>query len=92
MLISLVSINHGSRNYGANFGGPTKATWTSGADSLSAGVGGTADYYGSGVGMFGKYAVGDTSYHFANGGLASVGDGDPMITMCQGNASNDACR
>ena len=88
MLISLVSINHGSRNYGANFGGPTKATWTSGANSLSAGVGGTADYYGSGVGMFGKYAVGDTSYAYENGGT----DGDSIVTMCQGQNDDDACR
>ena len=25
-------------NYGANFGGPTKASWTSGADSLTSGA------------------------------------------------------
>mmetsp|Transcript_60812 Transcript_60812/g.143186 ORF Transcript_60812/g.143186 Transcript_60812/m.143186 type:complete len:97 (+) Transcript_60812:25-315(+) len=34
-------------NYGQNFGGPTKASWTSGADTV----------HGGGVGMFGTMGV-----------------------------------
>ena len=38
-------------NYGANFGGPTKSTWTSGANSLTAGNSAAT----TGQGMFGRY-------------------------------------
>lgn len=38
-------------NYGSNFGGPLKSTWTSGADTVHDG----------GVGMYGKFGTGEYS-------------------------------
>ena len=42
-------------NYGANFGGPTKSTWTSGANSLSAGN-------SDGKGAFGSFFLAEPRY------------------------------
>jgi len=69
-------------NYGANFGGPTKSTWTSGADSLTMGV--ASDY--SGVGMFGKFAVGSNNYDNDDGGNAT--NKALKIRMCDGVNAN----
>ena len=55
---------------GANFGGPTKATWTSGANSVTAST--TASTIAAAItagstpswatGMFGKYLIADPRY------------------------------
>ena len=68
-------------NYGANFGGPTKSTWTSGANSITMGT--SASY--SGKGMFGKYAVTTDNYNYYEGGLG----GDHEIKMCGGGEAID---
>ena len=52
-------------NYGANFGGPTKSTWTSGADSCTTGMACNKN----GVGMFGTKYVADPSYEEDDGGV-----------------------
>ena len=70
-------------NYGANFGGPTKSTWTSGANSLTAGNSAAT----KGQGMFGKYAVSDNNYDDDDGGTASS---EAMkIHMCDGVRMNE---
>ena len=70
-------------NYGANFGGPTKAAWTSGADSLTAGNSAAT----SGKGMFGKYAISDNNYDDDDGGTAS--SSAMKIHMCDGVRMNE---
>jgi hypothetical protein len=52
-------------NYGANFGGPTKSTWTSGADSLT--MGNPKALQGSG--MFSSHYVADPNYGIEDGGV-----------------------
>jgi|LauGreDrversion2_3_1035106.scaffolds.fasta_scaffold103934_1 hypothetical protein len=52
-------------NYGANFGGPTKATWTSGANSLTSGNPGSL----TGSGMFSTHYVADPNYGTEDGGV-----------------------
>ena len=68
-------------NYGANFGGPTKSSWTSGADSITMGK---SDSW-SNKGMFGKYAVTTDNYAYEEGGLGSgSADNKYEIHMCGG--------
>ena len=57
-------------NYGADFGGPTKASWTSGAISK---------HSGSAEGMFGSFGIVDSAYS----GTSTVGS---IITLCPGTA------
>lgn len=64
-------------NYGANFGGPTKSTWTSGADSLTGGVAGNK----TAQGMFGKFGIVDTSYAATDGGEPNTLT-PQVVTMC----------
>jgi len=59
-------------NYGQNFGGPTKATWTSGKDTVH---GGMAE------GMFGSFGVIDSAYS----GSGAVGS---VIGLCPGTAGS----
>ena len=73
-------------NYGANFGGPTKSTWTSGANSLTGGVDGNK----TGQGMFGKFGVVDTSYSRDDGGQPNFRN-PQVVTMCAGTAGS-VCR
>ena len=69
-------------NYGANFGGPTKSTWTSGANSLTAGNSAAT----TGQGMFGRYAVSDNNYDDDDGGTAN--NASMKIHMCDGVRMN----
>ena len=66
----------GSWNYGVDFGGPTKSSWTSGANTDRAmhGV--------RGEGMFGNSFTGDSAYATSVGGTSTTG-----VTMCQGNTT-----
>jgi hypothetical protein len=74
-------------NYGANFGGPTKSTWTSGANSLTMGV---SSVY-TGKGMFGRWAVGDDMYDDDQGGIAT--DNSQEIHLCDmGGSGKTDCR
>jgi hypothetical protein len=59
-------------NYGADFGGPTKASWTSGAISK---------HSGSAEGMFGSFGIVDSAYS----GTSTVGS---IITLCPGTAGS----
>ena len=68
-------------NYGSNYGGPTKSTWTSGADSLTGGVLGNK----TGQGMFGKFGVADTSYSADVGGQPNFLT-PQVVSMCSGTA------
>ena len=71
-------------NYGANFGGPTKSTWTSGSNSLTAGVAANSN----GAGMMGHYFIGDPSYEDVYGGTAGwmQNNVDHAVSMCAGTA------
>ena len=74
-------------NYGANFGGPTKSTWTSGANSLTMGV--SSAY--TGKVMFGRWAVGDDMYDDDQGGIAT--DNSQEIHLCDmGGSGKTDCR
>ena len=64
-------------NYGANFGGPTKSSWTSGK------VTDRAMYGVRKEGMFGNSFVGDSAYSTSYGGTGIQG----FVTMCQGNTT-----
>jgi hypothetical protein len=57
-------------NYGADFGGPTKSSWTSGAISK---------HSGEAEGMFGSFGIVDSAYS----GTGAVGS---LITLCAGTA------
>ena len=70
-------------NYGANFDGPTKCAWTSGANSLTAGNSAAATGQG---GMLGKYAVSDNNYDDDDGGTAS--SNAMKIHLCDGVRMN----
>ena len=59
-------------NYGADFGGPTKSSWTSGAISKH---GGEAE------GMFGSFGIVDSPYS----GTGAVGS---IIALCPGTAGS----
>jgi len=59
-------------NYGSNFGGPTKATWTSGKDTVHSGMA---------EGMFGSFGVVDSAYS----GTSTVGS---IIGLCPGTAGS----
>ena len=74
---STVDGNTGSTwNYGSNFGGPTKSSWTSGKDTVHGITG--AD------GMFGSWGVSDSAYS----GTSTVGS---VIALCPGTAGS-ICR
>ena len=59
-------------NYGSDFGGPTKASWTSGAISK---------HSGSAEGMFGSFGIVDSAYS----GTGTVGS---IIALCPGTAGS----
>ena len=69
-------VTTGSWNYGVDFGGPTKSSWTSGANTDRAmhGV--------RGEGAFGNSFVGDSAYAATTGGTSTAG-----VTMCQGTTT-----
>ena len=62
----------GSWNYGVDFGGPTKSSWTSGADTV---------HGGATEGMFGSFGVVDSAYS----GTSTVGS---IIGLCPGTAGS----
>jgi hypothetical protein len=64
-------------NYGADFGGPTKSTWTSGAISK---------HNGEAEGMFGSFGIVDSAYS----GTGAVGSVFPL-GLCPGTAGS-VCR
>merc|ERR1711939_211007 len=73
-------------NYGANFAGSASSTWTSGADSETAGSWGK-DLPTTNGGMFGVYFVADPSYGASDGGFGGNTDayeqnGDYVVSMC----------
>lgn len=69
----------GTWNYGVNFGGPTKSSWTSGKDTDRA-------MYGvRGEGMFGNSFIGDSAYSTANGGTGIFAS---PVSMCPGTAGS----
>ena len=67
----------GSWNYGVDFGGPTKSSWTSGK------VTDRAMYGVRKEGMFGNSFTGDSAYSTSYGGTGIQG----FVTMCQGNTT-----
>jgi hypothetical protein len=71
-------------NYGANFGGPSKTTWTSGANSITMG---TSDSHSADGGMFGKYAVADGAYDYNAGGIEEYSWEIPMCGGGRGSSS-----
>ena len=71
-------------NYGANFGGPSKTTWTSGANSITMG---TSDSHSADGGMFGKYAVSTKVYGYQNGGFTGSTKVIPMCGRAMGTAA-----
>ena len=81
-------------NYGANFGGPSKATWTSGANSLTAGSW-DKDTPTTNGGMFGVYSVADPSYSTGNGGFGNSTNypqnGNFIVPMCSGKDTTAVC-
>ena len=69
----------GTWNYGVNFGGPTKSSWTSGKDT-------DRGFYGTRhEGMFGNSYVGDSAYSTSYGGIGTTVSAS--VTMCQNNAT-----
>jgi len=59
-------------NYGSNFGGPTKSSWTSDKDTVHSGMK---------EGMFGSFGVVDSAYS----GTGAVGS---IIGLCPGTAGS----
>ena len=74
-------MSSGSWNYAVNFGGPTKASWTSGSDTDRAMHGVRHE------GMFGTSFTGDSAYAVSYGGTGANNSGVSSVVMCQGNTT-----